>query len=719
MYVIPLAPKGKNALIKDWPNQASNSRKQIEAWAAQWPDANVGCVGRCFVFLDDDRGDLKERIERETGKTFPATFTVNTSVKSTGMVGKHYYFEATVASIALGSRRLPGIMDFQADEGHQVVGPYSIHPSGSVYTPDDPKARFVPIPDWLCEWIEQSTPDPERLTADDDGPVAHEDWDCEAWLEHYGDVFTTSMDGDWHVTDICPLTWTGEGTGHKHSQSTKTGFRFDGNTPEFHCFSTDDDGEGTPHDEVSFGGVVKHLNKYHERYPGKIWEEDDENDDDWADIDSGSTTPEETTAQHESVPEQCHRDGCHCGLNHPYAASAAPSIESADNKVETEPEELILLGKRKDHPLYAAVTSMEKVIPKPIEWLWDQKIVRNHLTIFGGPPERGKSLATMDIVARVTTGRVWPDGSPNRLGPKNVLLLASEDGLDTVIWARLTAAGADLSRVKAIQGIVVGEDNRKNNKKRLLAFKQDVNVLRSLLKKIPDVALVVVDPITSYYGCDANKSKEVKPVMDSLKQLCEESNTAMIAVAHFSKRSDVDALQKVAGDVSVGGTARVAWTFSEDPNTDGEYLMTNAKGNNSRDKSGMRYKPVEVEVELPGGKKQPVCKMEWLGRTDMKAQDVLDTQREKARNGGADRKVEFAKAFLRMKFSDKSQHKCSELYGQAEAEEINDRTLKRARIELEKSGELVIKVDDRRNKGDGYWWIVIQPEKTIPPTDVL
>ncbi len=191
-YVIPLAPRGKNALVEDWPNKASNVRKQIEQWNDEWPDANVGCIGRGRIFLDDDQGDLKERVERETGKMFPATYTVQTSIKKTGKPGFHYHFQETEKSMILGSRRLPGVMDFQADWGHQVVGPYSIHPSGAVYTPVDPKAPLVPIPDWLCAWIEQSTPEPERHDNDGDGPVSHPNWDSGEWCEHYSDVFTLS-----------------------------------------------------------------------------------------------------------------------------------------------------------------------------------------------------------------------------------------------------------------------------------------------------------------------------------------------------------------------------------------------------------------------------------------------------------------------------------------------------------------------------------------------
>ncbi len=525
------------------------------------------------------------------------------------------------------------------------------------------------------------------------------------------------------ASSICPLTWVGGDTGHKHSGSKLTGLRFNGMTPEFHCFSTDATEDGKSHDQASFGDVVRHLNKYHEQYPGNIWEPKEGADDDWAEFHENDEPkanlepikPERTAniASGKATDEQekCYRDNCNCGLEHLKSTRSETEAETeADTKSSApEAEELILLGSRKKQPVYAAVTSMDKVVPKQLQWVWEQRILKGYLNIFGGLPEKGKSLATMDVIATLTTGRNWPDGATNTLGPKTVLLLTSEDGLEDVVWGRLRAAGADLSRVKAIEGVIVGEENKKSKKKRMVAFKEDISALKALVKHISGVALIIVDPISSYYGVDANKAKEVKPVLDELMTMCQDTGIAIVAVAHFNKREDVDALQRVAGDVSIGGSARVMWTFSEDPDVEGEYLMTNTKGNHCRDKTGLRYKTAEVSVRFPDGTSHPYPKMEWLGTTKLKAQDVLDKEREARRNGGQDKKIDIARAWLRARFNDKKQYKCSTLYSEAEAEGINDKMLKRARVDLMK--EMNITVDDRRQKGSGYWWVRLDPEE--------
>jgi hypothetical protein len=52
------------------------------------------------------------------------------------------------------------------------------------------------------------------------------------------------------------------------------------------------------------------------------------------------------------------------------------------------------------------------VKPERVEWLWAGRIPYGKLTIFDGDPDKGKSMITVDIAARVTTGRGFPDGSP-------------------------------------------------------------------------------------------------------------------------------------------------------------------------------------------------------------------------------------------------------------------------------------------------------------------
>jgi len=65
--------------------------------------------------------------------------------------------------------------------------------------------------------------------------------------------------------------------------------------------------------------------------------------------------------------------------------------------------------------------------PKRKEWLWRDRIPLKNQAIFSGLPDTGKSTVARDIAARVSTGRPFPNNGENPYGPRNVLILSSEE----------------------------------------------------------------------------------------------------------------------------------------------------------------------------------------------------------------------------------------------------------------------------------------------------
>jgi hypothetical protein len=160
--------------------------------------------------------------------------------------------------------------------------------------------------------------------------------------------------------------------------------------------------------------------------------------------------------------------------------------------------------------------------------------------------------------------------------------------------------------------------------------------------------------------------------------------------------------------------------FSEDPDKPGEFLMTSTKGNHTKDKSGLRLRPTGTDVRFPDGTHHDYPRCEWLGSTEMRSQDVIDKQKDNAKNGSQDKKLGMAKSLLRMKFAQGPQHKCTDLYEEADKEGISVDTMKRARRQMLESKELLTDVDDRRSTGQGYWWITGEtPTKVAEPEDVI
>src|SRR5438270_13239601 len=86
------------------------------------------------------------------------------------------------------------------------------------------------------------------------------------------------------------------------------------------------------------------------------------------------------------------------------------------------------------------------VVAKNLEWLWPGYLARGKLAVLDGDPEMGKSLLTLDLIARLGRGGPMPDGSPLARPGTAILLSAEDDAADT-IRPRAEAAGADLSRL--------------------------------------------------------------------------------------------------------------------------------------------------------------------------------------------------------------------------------------------------------------------------------
>lgn len=267
--------------------------------------------------------------------------------------------------------------------------------------------------------------------------------------------------------------------------------------------------------------------------------------------------------------------------------------------------------------------SFADVQAKPIVWMWKDRIPKAKLTIFSGNPDVGKSTVLCDIIARYTTGRDYPDGAPNTIGPSGVLMLIAEDDPADTVKPRLMAAGADLARVSFLKAVRISKDSKREE--RMLALDTDLTLLELELQNNPQIGLVSIDPITSYLGkADLNKEQELRRVLGPIKELAERTGVTFIGLGHFNKRADVSALHKVGGAVAMSGVARAVWLFAKNPDTEGEYLMLLGKGNLTRKRGGLKYRIGSKELATLG--EQPF--IAWQGEADGDADTVLAMERD-------------------------------------------------------------------------------------------
>jgi hypothetical protein len=697
--VIPIPFMEKGPKYNNWQNVATCDSKQIGAWDRHFPgNMNYGCVAKLggFWFLDDDSGTLKERYESETGRKFPRTFTVKTRK------GYHYYWKHTLLSESwMGNRKVPDLFDAQAED-KQVVGPGSTHPSGIKYEIFD-DAPIVECPEELVNWIcdlhiaykkSKGLDTPRQPHADAQGQ-------CELWmLEEMCDTLEIGYTAfsDYELDIECP--WEEE---HSEKHPRDTTIAIIKGQPTFSCLHAHCEGRHWK----EFREAVDPDRKYRFPIDSDFKGFDVESLDDEADL-TDEAVEAELVGQGDTGEKYCYRSGCKCGLMHIERKEAPEPEEQEPEESEGTEYQTLASGKNAGGMTVSLdVQWANTVETEPLQWLWPDRLPKGKMALFAGRPDCGKSLAMMDLIARVTTGKDWPDGSKNPLGAQRVILGSSEDDPRDTLVPRLQAAGADLSKVGLI---TVGRMLKCSKKRRMLKLKEDSGLLKRTLEQHPDVALVCLDPISSFFGdADANKDKEIKPVLDALANALRGTGATFIAISHLNKRPDGDAGQKILGASSVLGSARAVWFFSRDPENTDEFYMALVKGNLAKKRTGMKYSISEEKITLTDGTQAGLPRIEWLGEQDETADELLSRQKEQGRVGAVDKKITKAMLWLQMKFAAAPSYRCSDLYKEAEAEKITVDTLKRARRELEGAGETIIRVEDRRSEGKGYWW-ALQPK---------
>jgi DNA polymerase len=110
---------------------------------------------------------------------------------------------------------------------------------------------------------------------------------------------------------------------------------------------------------------------------------------------------------------------------------------------------------------------------KAQRWLWPEHLPIGALELTAGRVGVGKGLLLCDLVARVTTGRAWPDGSPGP-EPGSVIILTAEDRAEDY-QRRLAAARAALSKVFILEFV------RRNGRDELFLLAEDLGKLEARL----------------------------------------------------------------------------------------------------------------------------------------------------------------------------------------------------------------------------------------------
>jgi AAA domain-containing protein len=260
------------------------------------------------------------------------------------------------------------------------------------------------------------------------------------------------------------------------------------------------------------------------------------------------------------------------------------------------------------------ITRASDIKPRPVRWLWPDRIPSGALTLLAGREGIGKSLVGVHLAAQLTRGALPGDrhGRPSR-----VMFATSEDAWEFTMVPRLLAAGADLDLVGRVQveddGIIFG-----------LTTPVDVPALTTYIGD-HDVAALILDPLTSVMDgrIDAHRDREVRTALEPLGKLAEETGASVFGLVHLGKGMGTDPVNLILGSRAFSAVTRLVLVAARDPDDDAAHVLSVEKSNLGRiDIPGLTYRIDGVEIatdEGPAGAGLLV----WTGETDRRVRDIM------------------------------------------------------------------------------------------------
>ena len=243
------------------------------------------------------------------------------------------------------------------------------------------------------------------------------------------------------------------------------------------------------------------------------------------------------------------------------------------------------------------IVSFDEIEETKVEWLLQDVIPLGMVTTLVGNPGQGKSFLTCWLASCITRddtilfrGKSVPKGS--------VLICNSEDDAGKTIKRRLRQNGANMKKVKTIPYVL--KSGQGKDKKEVL-YESPITLdnladFETALDQTPDCQLLIVDPVTAFWGgTNDQKNAEVRVVLSQLKKLAEKRNIAIVLVSHLNKSVGADAISRITGSGGLPAASRSAWLVSE---KDDLRTVSCVKSNISENRKGFTFRIISGAIQI-------------------------------------------------------------------------------------------------------------------------
>jgi len=255
-----------------------------------------------------------------------------------------------------------------------------------------------------------------------------------------------------------------------------------------------------------------------------------------------------------------------------------------------QPQRTMFHAQRIDGSQRLEMADFAEVAPgHDVQWLWQGRIPLGHVTLIEGDPGAGKSFVALDLAARVSRGKLWPETAAAGAGsrprpPGNVLLVLPQDD-GSAIGRRLDELGADRSHIRSMRDVASYEPQLERTERRRLMLPYDLPMLRQELDDNESIKLVVIDPLSDL--CEGPQT-----LAETLRQLNELAASKAVAIvvtlpAHcrFDSRGSLRVSSRWRTEA-----ARWVWCVVADPDDPARRMFVPRRTNYCTEPPGLAFR---------------------------------------------------------------------------------------------------------------------------------
>jgi putative DNA primase/helicase len=221
----------------------------------------------------------------------------------------------------------------------------------------------------------------------------------------------------------------------------------------------------------------------------------------------------------------------------------------------------------------------------------------------------------------------------------DVLIWTGEDGIADTLLPRLLAAGGDPGRVHFVSSM------QEDGKPRPFDPATGMPDLVKAARKLPDLKLVILDPVVAAVSGDSHKNTETRRGLQPVVDLADQLDCAVLGITHLSKNTGGrEPLERVAGSIAFGAVARVVLATVKPADTEEPRRLVRAKSNLGPDTGGFEY--ILFGAPVPG-QEFNAQRVEWGEVLEGSARELMAVEQPDDGGVAADDAEEFLQDILK------------------------------------------------------------------------